>query len=518
MNLKSKPFNVSIAILGHVDSGKTTLAKMISTTKSTAAFDKSPQSQERKITLDLGFSSTKIPIPEHLQKRAEEMQIKEIQFTFVDCPGHASLIRTVVGGSQIIDMAIMVIDITKGIQTQTAEDFIIASIWTNKMVIVLNKTDLLPEEKLKKRIELLEKHIKKALSDSPFGNSPIVSVSALQSKGNELVMKELQNMIEIPERINTKNPFVMLVDHCFNLKGKGTIITGTIIQGSCSVSDTIEFPSLNEQRRIKSMQIFHEDVLQAEKGDRVGICISQFDSKLFERGIVCQPGAISSFTGAIALFNRIKFFKHPIKSRSKLHITIGHETVMTKFLFFKPPKEKKEVSFDNFTTDLEYLYVDEFKQEDSPIFALLKFEKKILALNNSLLIGGKLEIPLESNECRIAFSGQIINGFNWETESKSLKENLKIASFKFRTGLVDRVQDSSTLIGKDLFGKGAEIKRYSGTQVSIENKDGKKTDGTIISSFGKTGKFKIRIDSNDSSWIEVGNIIKMRKTKYVFLV
>ena len=49
--------NVNIGVLGHVDAGKTSLCKLLSTTASTACFDKNPQSQERGITLDLGFSA-----------------------------------------------------------------------------------------------------------------------------------------------------------------------------------------------------------------------------------------------------------------------------------------------------------------------------------------------------------------------------------------------------------------------------------------------------------------------------
>jgi selenocysteine-specific elongation factor len=44
-----------------------------------------------------------------------------VQYTLVDCPGHASLIRTIIGGAQIMDLALLVIDAVKGIQTQTAE-------------------------------------------------------------------------------------------------------------------------------------------------------------------------------------------------------------------------------------------------------------------------------------------------------------------------------------------------------------------------------------------------------------
>ena len=61
---------------------------------STNAFDKNPQSQERGITLDLGFSSFTIDIPEHLKNS----NYNQLQITLVDCPGHASLIRTIIGG------------------------------------------------------------------------------------------------------------------------------------------------------------------------------------------------------------------------------------------------------------------------------------------------------------------------------------------------------------------------------------------------------------------------------------
>lgn len=85
----------------------------LSTKLSTAALDKHPQSKERGITLDLGFSSFTVPMPERL---SSTLRCQELQFTLVDCPGHASLIRTIIGGAQIIDLMLLVIDVTKGIQ------------------------------------------------------------------------------------------------------------------------------------------------------------------------------------------------------------------------------------------------------------------------------------------------------------------------------------------------------------------------------------------------------------------
>ena len=96
--IMSGTLNFNIGVLGHVDSGKTSLCKALSTTASTAAFDKNPQSKERGITLDLGFSSFTMPLPE--ARKGEFLGSGSVQYTLVDCPGHASLIRTIIGGKQ----------------------------------------------------------------------------------------------------------------------------------------------------------------------------------------------------------------------------------------------------------------------------------------------------------------------------------------------------------------------------------------------------------------------------------
>ena len=92
-------------------------ARALSTLLSTAALDKHPQSAERGITLDLGFSAFVVDLPPHLHS----LPYDKLQVTLVDCPGHASLIRTIIGGAQIIDLMLLVVDAVKGVQTQTAE-------------------------------------------------------------------------------------------------------------------------------------------------------------------------------------------------------------------------------------------------------------------------------------------------------------------------------------------------------------------------------------------------------------
>lgn len=99
---------------------------------------------------------------------------KYIQYTLVDCPGHASLIRTILGGAQIIDMLIIVIDCLKGIQAQTAECIVIGEITTNKAIFALNKIDLIPESERSDRIKTVISNLQKTLSKTRFKNAPIV--------------------------------------------------------------------------------------------------------------------------------------------------------------------------------------------------------------------------------------------------------------------------------------------------------------------------------------------------------
>ena len=142
-----KVLNINVGILGHVDSGKTSLSKKLSTIASTASFDKNPQSQERGITLDLGFSAFYLKIPDSLKNKFpnnERLNSSEFfQITLVDCPGHASLIRTVVAGAAIIDVIVLVIDCIKGIQVQTTECLVLGEVLAENMIIALNKIDQL---------------------------------------------------------------------------------------------------------------------------------------------------------------------------------------------------------------------------------------------------------------------------------------------------------------------------------------------------------------------------------------
>ena len=338
--------NINIGILGHVDSGKTSLSRALATCFSTAALDKNPQSKARGITLDLGFSSFLAPAPPHF--KAALPQVTQVQVTLVDCPGHASLIRTIIGGAQIIDMMLLVIDVNKGIQTQTAECIVIGEILTDNLVIALNKIDLIPEAQRPQKIEKVTAGLKSAFAQTRFKSPVIIPVSARVGGGDDVAAADITSLglsdlaealmrfAVVPSR-SSKDPFLFAVDHCFPIKGQGTVMTGTVLRGCIKIGDEVEVPELSMTRRVKSMQKFKQPSQAAMQGDRVGICVTQFDPALLERGFASAPGTLTSMQSFIMPVNLIKYFKLPATSKQKFHFTIGHSTVVGSVLFFAPP-------------------------------------------------------------------------------------------------------------------------------------------------------------------------------------
>lgn len=87
-------------------------------------------------------------------------------FCRVSCPVSSLTLSSLLPGAQIIDLMMLVIDVTKGMQTQSAECLVIGQIACQKLVVVLNKTDLLPEGKRQAAIDKMTKKMQKTLENT----------------------------------------------------------------------------------------------------------------------------------------------------------------------------------------------------------------------------------------------------------------------------------------------------------------------------------------------------------------
>eukprot|EP00605_Chrysophyceae_sp_TOSAG23-4_P001053 GSChrysophyteH1.ASY1.ANO1.1158.1 assembled CDS len=488
-----KVTNINVGILGHVDSGKTSLVKALSTSLSTAALDKNPQSQQRGITLDLGFSSFTLPMPKHITK-------KRLQFTLVDCPGHASLIKTIIGGAQIIDMIVLVIDANKGIQTQTAECIVIGEITTSNLIVVLNKIDMIPIEERRVKLERVTSRIKSALSTTKFADAPIVAASSASKEhlGIESLVDLLHSSAVVPVR-DEGAPFYFAIDHCFSIKGHGTVLTGTILSGTVKVNEIIELPYVQQQRKVKSMQMFRKPVKVAKQGDRVGICVTNLDSSTIERGIAAAPGSVQLFRSVLCLVKKVRYFKGECKSSAKFHISIGHSTIIANVTFFGASELESMKTTEAKESDLSgFQWSDEFNEALQ--WAYLNFASPVYCPLNSLIIGSRLDSDTRddhsaSKGCRLAFFGPIKHGFVADAECQGGIEDINIYSPKEKQATIFKLTDV----------RSGGIFKTSGGNI-----------GVITSPYGSDGKFKVKFQRGvPRSTVPVGSKLTLYFKRFI---
>ena len=561
-NNSTKILNINVGILGHVDSGKTSLSKMISSISSTASFDKNPQSKERGITLDLGFSALYIQTPKLLKQffhnNKKIVESEYIQITLVDCPGHASLIRTIISGASIIDTVILVIDSVKGIQIQTVECIALSEILCEKITIALSKEDLLKnkEEDIPKKTEKL----RQIFAKTKFGNDiPIIPTTTLDEDKNNIqktIKLLIKNVIECidfksnEDDINNKSDsLIAYIDHCFKVKNKGTVATGTIMKGNLKINDEIFFPELSNKYMVKEIQIFRKSVKSATKGDRVGLLIKNLDNQKVERTIITSVGSkeVNYLEGGILLLKKVKLYKDKLKSNNKYYLMIGNQGISAKCLFFNYINKKEElfIKYDinnikkteicdkNIFYSKEYSYLEQIdvNENNEYYFSFVKFDKKIIVPNKMIFLGTNIDIDISENKKdRLAFYGKIIFG---NSDINEVIKNLKIAKNKMKEGRIIRVipEDKkicivrgfikkenigniNNLIGKEIYGR---IEKEGKDEIKEEKEDDKKLVGKILSSFGQVGKLKVEFNQEIDVKIFKNIILEMPIKKYVKL-
>ncbi len=243
---------VNIGMIGHVDHGKTTLTQRL-TGKWT---DEHSEEIKRGISIRLGYAdvafykcpSCKEPECYTVKKTCDHCKgpcdlLRVV--SFVDAPGHETLMATMLSGAAIMDGAILVIAANEDCpQPQTREHLTALEIaGIKKIVIVQNKIDLVSPENAHKHYEQIKKFIKGTIAE----DAPIIPVSAHHDINIDVLLKTLQERIPTPERDSTKPP-LMYVARSFDINKpgirphelRGGVIGGSLMQGILKKGDEIE--------------------------------------------------------------------------------------------------------------------------------------------------------------------------------------------------------------------------------------------------------------------------------------
>ena len=243
---------VNIGILGHVDHGKTTLTQML-TGKFT---DEHSEELKRGISIRLGYADMHIrkcpkcdeplcysTFPKCFHCATETAHQRTV--SFIDCPGHETLMATVLTGASLMDGAVLVIAANEPCpQPQTAEHLEVMNIGGIKnIVIVQNKIDIVTEEEAFKNYTAIKAFVKGSVAE----NAPIIPVSAQHRANIEALISAIEKFIPTPEKDTKKDP-LLYVARSFDVNKPGTsipklgggVIGGSLVEGTLKVGDNIE--------------------------------------------------------------------------------------------------------------------------------------------------------------------------------------------------------------------------------------------------------------------------------------
>ncbi len=341
---------------------------------------------------------------------------------------------------------------------------------------------------------------------------------------SRLVSTILENLRNI-RRYDSANS-VMAVDHCFSIKGKGTVFTGTVTKGSFKVGQNIEIPEFGMDRAIKSIQSFKKQLKEVRQGDRAAFMVAPLKSDEIERCFLTSPGYLKKVGGVIATVDVCKYFKGSIKSKGKFHISIGHLNIMADVFLFLSKENDEETSKvmgtianfrlndlneKDYAFDLsrEYELVHEVDKERIKlakrelthadlqekkqfIMAYLKFQKPLFIVPYSFYIGARFDFQTDKKNCRIAFSGVTLASFQDSIETYVPPE-LKLVTEKRKGGVIEKFFDDYTVIIKDMFKKETNLGLFMNKDVFVDENGLK---GKMSASFGSSGKVKVVFSEN----------------------
>jgi len=302
---RTKP-HVNVGTIGHIDHGKTTLTTAIlkvQSDKGLAQF-KSYKDIAKGGTVRDETKTVTIAVA-HVEYESDNRH-----YAHVDCPGHADFVKNMITGAAQMDGAILVVSAADGPMPQTREHILLArQVGVPKIVVFLNKVDLLDDEEL---LELVEIEVRDLLSKYQYdGDNAVVvrgsALAALEGKpeGVECIgnlMDAIDAEIPAPEREIDK-PFLMSVEDVFSITGRGTVATGRIERGIVKVGEDVEIVGLTDTRKsvVTGVEMFRKLLNEGQAGDNVGILLRGVAKDEVERGhVLAKPGSITPHTKAKA--------------------------------------------------------------------------------------------------------------------------------------------------------------------------------------------------------------------------
>ncbi|MBI4648644.1 MAG: selenocysteine-specific translation elongation factor [Bacteroidia bacterium] len=310
--------HLTIGTAGHVDHGKTALIKALTNVDC----DTHKEEKLRGITINLGFTHFILPSSEKVG--------------IVDVPGHKDFIHTMISGASGMDLVLLVIAADSGVMPQTIEHLnILEILGIKKGLVVLTKTDLVDEDLILLAID----EIKDFLKNTFFEFAPVIRVSSITGAGIDKLKDMIAKVAGETHERKKSGFFRMYIDRIFNVKGFGSVVTGTVINGKLDLAKQVFLLPGDKTKELKVRRIekYGTATDTVEAGDRAAINLAGLEKNDFIRGMIISDTnlkATTIFDAKLSLFKNSRqlnlwsdviFLCGTYESHARLHLLNKNE-------------------------------------------------------------------------------------------------------------------------------------------------------------------------------------------------
>ncbi|NNM92409.1 MAG: selenocysteine-specific translation elongation factor [Candidatus Eremiobacteraeota bacterium] len=310
-----------IGTAGHVDHGKSTLVERLTGTHP----DRFAEERERGMTLDLGFA-----------------RFEEGAFVagIVDVPGHERFLHNMLAGASGMEVLLLVVAATEGVMPQTREHLaILRFLNVRSVVIAVTKCDLLSEAEREGALA----RIRSDLAGTLAAEAPMQALSSTSGEGIPALRSLLVAQLAALEPRNSEAPLYLPIDRAFTLPGHGTIATGTLMQGSVRVGESVTLQPEGIRSRVRSLHVFGTSVERAAAGARVALNLPGVAREKIARGSVLSGPELLPGKNFVVRFTALAEALPLLRRRTPVRASIGAAEILGTLLFDRVPESCEAV-------------------------------------------------------------------------------------------------------------------------------------------------------------------------------
>jgi len=302
--------NIIIGTAGHIDHGKTTLIKALTGIST----DTTEEEVERGMSINLGFAYFDLPSGKKVG--------------IIDVPGHERFIKNMLAGAAGINMILLVIDSNEGGMPQTVEHAnILNLLGVENFIIVLTKADMVEDEYL----DLLEEDIREKFENTPLADASIIRVDSLSGRGLKELVNNIDSLTNKVKQMNLSADPRLNVDRVFTVKGFGTVITGTLIEGTLTQDEDLMIYTSRVPVKVRNIQVHEKNVSSASAGQRTALNLQGIKVTDIKRGdVLTKPDTLTNSYIADASIRVLSDFGKPLKLWDRVRVYLGTREVMAR--------------------------------------------------------------------------------------------------------------------------------------------------------------------------------------------